>query len=143
MFVKSDIRKITIAFEKAFYSDVYLALGKAGIIHLARFHEQDSKIDTGLQDEEALTREIISGTEYALNALLIKPEEANVTTKTIDNPSDAAFVSGTKKVIERAVRLRSMIREATDTVDRQIEYRDSRLRRHATHAQTRLPEPAL
>ena len=125
MFIKSDIRKITIAFEKAFYSDVYLALGKAGIIHLARFHDQDSKMDTGLQDEEALTREIISGTEYALNALLIQPEAADVTRKTIDNRSDAAFVSGTKKVIERAVRLRSMIRSATDEVDRQIEYGDA------------------
>ena len=42
MFVKSDIRKITIALEKVFYSEVYLALGKAGIIHLARFQERDS-----------------------------------------------------------------------------------------------------
>ncbi len=125
MFVKSDIRKVTIAFEKSFYSDVYLALGKAGIIHLARFHERDSEMDTGLQDGEALTRKMISDTEYALNALLIKPEEADVTSSTIDHHSDAAFVSGTKKVIERAAWLRSRIREATDTVDRQIEYRDA------------------
>ena len=32
MFTKSNIRKITIAFEKTFHSEVYLALGKVGII---------------------------------------------------------------------------------------------------------------
>jgi len=40
MFVKSDIRKITIAFDKEHQRRVYLALGKAGLVHLARFHEK-------------------------------------------------------------------------------------------------------
>jgi len=39
MFVKSDIRKITIALEKEFSAEVYLALGREGIIHLTRFEE--------------------------------------------------------------------------------------------------------
>lgn len=64
MFVKSDIRKITIAFDKEHQRRVYLALGKAGLVHLARFHEKDSLADGGLQGEESLTREILSATAY-------------------------------------------------------------------------------
>ena len=75
MFVKSDIRKITIAFDKAHQRRVYLALGKAGLVHLARFHEKDSVADGGLQGEEALTREILSATTYVLNALHLEPDE--------------------------------------------------------------------
>ena len=36
MFIKSDIRKVTIALEKALGHEVYVRLGRAGIIHLAR-----------------------------------------------------------------------------------------------------------
>jgi hypothetical protein len=125
MFVKSDIRKITIAFEKAFYNEIYLALGKAGIIHLSRFHERDSMTDAGLQNEESLTKEIISGTEYALNALQIKHEEASVSTQMVDASSNAAFVSTTKRKIERAVRLRAKIREESGVVAQHIEYNDA------------------
>jgi vacuolar-type H+-ATPase subunit I/STV1 len=125
MFAKSDIRKITVAFEKAFYSEVYPALGKAGIIHLSRFHERDSAADAGLQHEEALTREILSGAEYALNALLIKPEEADVSARILDASEDTTFVSKTKRIIERAVRLRARIQEASEAVARQIEYTDA------------------
>ncbi len=122
MFTKSNILKVTIAFEKTFYSEVYLALGKVGVIHLSRFHERDSVMDAGLQDEEARTREIISGTEYALNALSLKPEEADVPARMVDISSKAAFVSKTRKVIERAVRLRARIREASDAVALHVEY---------------------
>jgi vacuolar-type H+-ATPase subunit I/STV1 len=126
MFVKSDIRKMTIAFEKAFFSEVYLALGKAGIIHLARFHERDSGMDAAdLQDEEALTREIISGTEYVLTALLISPEKSDVDAKNVDRRSDATFVSNTKKTLERALRLQAKIREERDAVSRDMEYIDA------------------
>ncbi|MGV8073544.1 MAG: V-type ATP synthase subunit I [Syntrophobacteraceae bacterium] len=125
MFAKSDIRKITIAFEKSFYSEVYLALGKAGIVHLSRFHERDSVADTGLQHEEARTREILSGVEYALNALLIEPEEADVSAQIFDASRDAAFVSETKKTIERVVRLRKRIREESDAIAEQVEYMDA------------------
>lgn len=125
MFVKSDIRKITIAFEKAFYHEVYLALGKAGMIHLSRFLERESVTDAGLQAEEALTREILSGTDYALNALLIQPEQAEVSAQMVDTSSNAAFVSKTKKTVERAVNLRVRIREAWGVVAQQIEYTDA------------------
>jgi len=125
MFVKSDIRKMTIAVEKAFYPEVYLALGKAGIIHLGRFQDKESAVDTGLQDEEALTREMISGTEYVLSALRMTPGEADIAAMNADKRSDAALVSKTKKMIERAIRLQAELHEASAVVARQIEYGDA------------------
>ena len=122
MFVKSDIRKITIALEKVFYSEVYLALGKAGIMHLSRFQEKDSVVDSGIRDEEELTREIISGTEYALNALLISPEEMAVSLPLNDKSRDAEFIAGIKRKIERALRLREKIRTRRDVTARRMEY---------------------
>lgn len=122
MFIKSDIRRITIALEKAFYSEVYLALGKAGIIHLARFSERDSLGDTGLHEEETLAGEIISGTEYNLNALAITPEESGISALTVDKNQDAALVFELKKIIERAMRLRTKIREKENITARQMEY---------------------
>jgi len=35
MFIKSDIRKVTIAVEKNLGHEVYIRLGQEGIIHLA------------------------------------------------------------------------------------------------------------
>ena len=125
MFLKSDIRHITIALEKAYYSDVYLALGQAGIIHLARFSEKDSGTDSGLQKEEALTREIISNTEYALNALMIAPEESEIFMPAVDKSGDLIFVSRIKKTIEQAVRLRAKIREKENIIIRQMGYAEA------------------
>jgi len=122
MFVKSDIRKITIAVEKVFYSEVYLALGKAGIIHLARFDQRDAGADTGLQEEETITRDIVAGTQFALNALMMAPEDADSFMPPADKNRDLAFVRETRKIIERAVRLRARIREKEDLVNRQIQY---------------------
>ncbi len=122
MFAKSDIRKITLAFEKARYHEVYFALGKAGLIHLSRFHEREAVTDAGLQAEESLIREVLSGTEYALNAMLLPPEQAEVSVQMADKTSDAASVEGIKKKIERALRLRVRIRQALDKVAEQIEY---------------------
>ena len=125
MFIKSNIRKVTIAFEKVFYSEMYLALGKVGIIHLSRFHERDSVMDAGLQNEETRAREMLSGTEYVLNALSIKPEEADVPARMVDTSSKAAFVSKTKRAVERAVRFRTRVREASDAVALQEEYAEA------------------
>ncbi|MEN6330783.1 MAG: hypothetical protein ABFD57_02220, partial [Smithella sp.] len=121
MFVKSDIRKITIALEKVFSSEVYLALGRADIIHLARFEERDFGTDAGIQEEEALTREILSSTDYALNALLIEREEAETAAQTVKPGSDAAFIAKIKKTIERTVTLRKEIREEAEAVARYME----------------------
>jgi vacuolar-type H+-ATPase subunit I/STV1 len=130
MFVKSDIRKITIALEKAFYSEVYFALGRAGIIHPSRFPQSDSRADSGLQDEEALTRDIMAGTEYALNALKISAAETEAFLPVVDKSpitdkgKDAAFVARTKKIIGRATMMLSKIRDAQDVVARHLEYID-------------------
>ena len=71
MFVKSDIRKVSIALEKVFYHDVYLELGKAGFIHLSRSEDRtnDTMMDAGIKEEETRTGEIISGIEYVLQAV--------------------------------------------------------------------------
>ena len=130
MFVKSDIRKITIALEKAFYSEVYFALGRAGIIHLSRFPQSDSGADSGLQNEEALTRDIMAGTEYALKALKISFPEAEASLPVVDNSpitdkgKDAAFVARTKKIVGRATMMLSKIRDTQDVVARHLEYID-------------------
>lgn len=125
MFVKSDIRKITIALEKAFSSEAYFALGQAGIIHLAGFSQRDSVLDAGLQEEEERTRRIISETEYILRTLLISPEEAAVSVPLVDKSQDAAFVSQTKRIVERLIRLQANIRKAEDIASRQKEYIDA------------------
>jgi vacuolar-type H+-ATPase subunit I/STV1 len=122
MFVKSDIRKITIAVEKAFYSEIYLELGKAGIIHLARFDQRDAAADTGLQEEEALARDVVAGTQYVLNALMMVPEDAGSSVPPADKKQDLDFVLHTRRMVERAVRLRARIREKEDMVSRQIRY---------------------
>ena len=121
MFVKSDIRKITIAFEKAFYHEVYLALGKAGLIHLARFGERDSLMDSGIQKEEALTREIISASTYALNTLHLAPDETGGSAALVNAIEDEAFISDVKRKLERTVRLQTKIRESRDILARDIQ----------------------
>lgn len=124
MFVKSDIRKITIALEKAFSSEAYFALGQAGIIHLAGFSQRYSMPDAELQQEEERTRKIISEAGYALSTLLISPAKAEVSVPPVDKIQDAAFVSRTRRIVERIMRLRANIRKAEDVAFRQIEYID-------------------
>ena len=80
MFVKSNIRKVSIAIEKEFYHEVYLAIGKAGIIHLSPPQDRDAVMDAGLREEESRTRETISGIETALRALDIEPKKSKLKT---------------------------------------------------------------
>jgi len=122
MFVKSDIRKITVAFDQACRRGVYLALGKAGLVHLTRFYEKDSVADGGLQGEESLTREILSSTAYALAALHLEPEEGAGEAGLADAARDEAFASGVKKKLERALRLQTKIRDQQEILMRDIEY---------------------
>lgn len=124
MFVKSDIRKITIALEKAFSSEAYFALGQAGIIHLAGFSQRPSMPDAELQQEEERTRKVISEAGYALSTLSISPAKAEVSVPPVDKIQDAAFVSRTRRIVERIMRLRANILKAEDVAFRQIEYID-------------------
>ncbi|MGC9194022.1 MAG: V-type ATP synthase subunit I [Syntrophobacteraceae bacterium] len=121
MFAKSDIRKITIAVEKDFYTEVYLALGQAGIIHLARPDAINSMSDASLAKVEALTREILSSVGYILNALLIASEEPGASTALALTDEDTAFVAGTKRIVDRAMRLITTIRAQSDALSRRIE----------------------
>lgn len=122
MFVKSDIRKITIAFDKEHQRRVYLALGKAGLVHLARFHEKDSLADGGLQGEESLTREILSATAYTLAALHLEPDERGGEARLVNTAQDEAEASGVKRKLERALRLQTKIRDQREILARDIEY---------------------
>lgn len=115
---------MTIALEKSFYSEVYLALGEAGIIHLSRFQEREAVADSKIQNEEELTRKIISGTEYALNALMISSGETDASLPPVDQQHDEKFVAGIKKKIERALRLREKLQTQEEIVNRHMEYLD-------------------
>ncbi|MBP7342977.1 MAG: hypothetical protein KA957_11730, partial [Syntrophaceae bacterium] len=120
MFIKADIRKITVAVEKERASEVYLALGRAGIVHLARFLERDAALTSGLAQEEARIREIIATTDYAQNALQIEPYEAFLPEAAMNKEADAAFAAAARKTLARALRLRARIGRAADAVARRI-----------------------
>ena len=122
MFIKSDIRKVTIALEKTLGHEVYIRLGQEGIIHLARVQAGDVLTDAGIPAEEGRTRDIISGSGFALNVLKIDAGETFVPVKMRDTENDALFVSRTKKIIERMQRLRARIQEKADVVAEQLEY---------------------
>jgi vacuolar-type H+-ATPase subunit I/STV1 len=125
LFVKSDIRKVSIALEKVFYHEVYLELGKAGFIHLSRSKDSaghDIMMDAELKDEEAKSREIISGMEYVMNALNIQPGEVSVHDKIRDTSQDEAFVFRLKSSIERTQKLCSRIQESLDVISERISY---------------------
>src|SRR4030042_635158 len=94
MFLKSDIRKVTIALEKTLGNRVYIRLGQAGIIHLARIQSDDVLTDTGILAEETRTRDIVvAGCAFALNALKIDAGETFVLVKKRDLEGDARYVS--------------------------------------------------
>ena len=123
MFVKSDIRKVSIALEKRFYHEVYRALGEAGIIHLSPPKDRDAVMDTSLWEEESRTREILAGIETALHVLHVKAGEVTPPGRIVDTAQDWAFVSKTQSAIERVGKLRSRIHEALDTAAQRVEYR--------------------
>lgn len=122
MFVKSDIRKIIIAVEKTLCHEVYLALGQAGLIHLARFQEKDAVTDTGLQEEETLAREIASAVSYSLNALQIEREAKSANARLVDARKDKTFADETKNTLERVARLQNKIQDAREILEREIQH---------------------
>ncbi len=126
MFIKSDIRKVTIALEKTLGNSVYIRLGQAGIMHLARIQADDVLTDTGILAEEIRTRDIIvTGCAFALNALKIETGETFVLVKLRDPEADAQYVSKAKRIIERIQRLRARIQEAAASVAVQLEYAEA------------------
>lgn len=123
MFVKSDIRKVSIALEKGLYREVYRALGEAGIIHLAP-PDRDTVMDVPLREEETGAREILAGIETALRALDIEPGGTVSPGKIGDTARDRAFVSRTQEALECVERLGTRIREDLEAATRRIAYRE-------------------
>jgi len=103
MFIKSNIRKVTIAMEKTLGNRAYIRLGQAGIIHLARTESDEVPERNGNPCRGNKTRDIIvaGGASYALNALRIEAGETFVLVKMRDLEGDARYVSNAKKIIER------------------------------------------
>lgn len=123
MFIKSDIRKVTIALEKTLGNKAYIRLGKEGIIHLARIQDPELLLEAQTLVEEIRTREIIiAGCSFALNALKIEIGETFVLVKIRDLEGDARYVSKAKKIIERIQRVRARVQEKTAAVEEQLEY---------------------
>ncbi len=125
MFIKSDIRKVTIALEKALGHEVYVRLGRAGIIHLARLQAGDALADAEISAEERRTRDILAGSSFVLNALQIEAGDAWVAETMRDTDRDAATVSRAKKTLERLQRLRTRIHEAIASAAEQLEYAEA------------------
>lgn len=122
MFVKSDIRKITVAVEKDRASDVYLALGRAGIVHLSRYSGKDTPSANVSATEESLVRDIVAATDVVLHALQLAPQEAYLREKPLEPHSDAILATGYRKTIERAVRVLARLQKETENAARQITY---------------------
>lgn len=122
MFIKSDIRRVTIALEKTLGNRAYIRLGNEGIIHLARIQALDVMMDPGTLADEIRTRDIIvSGCSFALNALKIDPGETFVLVKMRNLEGDAGYVSRAKRITERIQRVRAVIQERTATLKDQME----------------------
>lgn len=125
MFFKSDIRKVIIALEKNLGHEVYLRLGREGIIHIARLRGADAQTDAGLAAEEGRIRDIVSGSGLVLNFLQIKSGEDSVPEDIGDAGRDAVFVSRAKTTMERLQRLRNRIQEELAVVAEQLEYAEA------------------
>jgi V/A-type H+/Na+-transporting ATPase subunit I len=123
MFIKSNIRKVTIAMEKTLGNRAYIRLGQAGIIHLARTQSDEILNETAILAEEIRTRDIImAGCTYTLNALKIEAGETFVLVKMRDLEGDSRFVSKAKKVIERIQRARARIQDEAAALAEQLEF---------------------
>lgn len=125
MFIKSDIRKVTIALEKDLAHESYVRLGRAGIIHLGRIQAGDGLAVLGSESEEWRVRDILAGCAFVSNALQIEAGEAIVSEKIRDLDQDDDLVSGAKRTIERLQRLRTRIREEAAFVAKQLEYAEA------------------
>jgi len=125
MFVKSDIRKVTVALEKSLGHEVYIRLGDVGIIHPARMQTGDVLTDAGILEEEARTRDIIGGSAFVLNALNIEAGDTSMSIKTRDEEKDALFVLRAKGVMERLQRLRVRLQEKAAVIAEQLEYAEA------------------
>ena len=122
MFIKSDIRKVTIALKKSLGHELYVRLGKAGLIHLARLQTGDISADAGMAAEEAKIKDILAAGSFVLKALGLEAGEGLVSENKRDAERDAVLVVGAKKTLERLQRLRVRIQEKAALVDAELGY---------------------
>jgi V/A-type H+/Na+-transporting ATPase subunit I len=125
MFIKSDIRRVTIALENSLSHEVYTRLGQEGIIHLARVQAGDVQTDSGIMNEEARTRDIIAGSGFILSALHMETGEEPLPAMTRDTERDALFVSKARRTVDRLQRIRARIQEKENYLFEQIEYAEA------------------
>ena len=125
MFIKSDIRKVTLALEKKLGQEVFVRLGRAGILHLARLQAVEGRGDTEIAAEEALTRDILAAGSFIMNTLALQAGENSVTRKPRDPDQDSALVLRVKKILERLQRLRVRIQEKIIFTGEQLEYAEA------------------
>ncbi len=125
MFIKSEIRKVTIALEKALGHEVYVRLGQAGIIHLSRLQTGDEHKDAGIHAAEGRMRDILAGSGFALNVLQIETGETFVSEEMPDTERDAEYVLNAKRIVERMQCLRSRIQEKAAAVAVQLQYAEA------------------
>jgi len=127
IFVKSDIREVTIAIEKACSQDVYLALGRAGFIHL--FHVGEVAAGVGnnerFRNDETGSREILADIETVLRNLDAESGEGGAFRRIGDMEEDRAIVSKAKGTVERVLRIRARIREKLDRTSRRAACHDA------------------
>lgn len=125
MFIKSDIRKVTIALEKPCAHDAYVRLGLAGIMQFARIQAGDALKAAQIASEEERTRNIIAGSAFVLNFLQIEAADAVISKKKPDMDADAAFVSRAKKEAERLQGLDNKIQQEIAQIAQQLEYAEA------------------
>lgn len=125
MFIKSDIKKVTIALENTLGLEVYTRLGQEGIIHLARVQAGDVHTDAGIFTDEASTRDIIAGSGFALSALQIEAGEDLLPAMTRDVEKDALIVAKARRIVDRLQRIRARIQEETASIADQLEYAEA------------------
>jgi V/A-type H+/Na+-transporting ATPase subunit I len=122
MFIKSDIRKVTIAVEKGVGQEVYTCIGIEGLIHLSRVQDADTLVDSEILAEEEKTRNIIADTSFILNSLKIDPVETSGFLKQREATKDALFVSEIKRVTERLLHLCEQIQAQQAVTSRHVEF---------------------
>jgi V/A-type H+/Na+-transporting ATPase subunit I len=125
MFIKSDIRKVTIALENSLSREVFIRLGQEGIIHLARVQTGDFRSDEGALIDEARTRDIISGSGFVLGVLKLEAGDDLLPATIRDTEKDAIFVAKARRTMDRMQRIHARIQEKTAVVAEQLEYADA------------------
>jgi len=122
MFVKSDIRRVSIALERVFFHEVFDALGREGIIHLFPARGENLIANEGLKTEEDKTGEILSGIQYVLDAMSSTAGHSDSSLHDIDIDRDRAYVEKIKGKVIRLQKLQVRLRDALEDVEKRLSF---------------------